>query len=300
MPAPAPRVLVIGGNSFIARNCIAGREVLASSRSGPVRCDVGCPSNLREVIAQARPDFVLNFATYGNFRFQTDPSEMWRTNVLGPRNLVDVLAEAFPGTRLIHFGSYSEYGLTDSLMSERDREEPVSTYGYTKLAGTRYVELAYRLFGLRTLVLRVNSVYGPHEQSCRLFPTLFRKLAVGDEFELWNGEVARDFTWVEDIADVVWQFIDGDLCGAVGQVVNLSSGTQTTVRDAVQTFCEVVGPVQVRDLHRPPEQTDSPRSQGDIRKLQALLGGHAFTPLGEGLRQMRCWYAERSDPRSYP
>lgn len=300
MPATAPRVLVTGGNSFIARSCVAGREVLVTSRSGPVRCDIGSAADLKEVITRTRPDFLLNFAAYGNFRFQTDASEMWRTNVTGVRNLVDVLVAASPETRLIHFGSYSEYGLTEGLMSEGDREEPVSMYGFTKLAGTRYVELAHGLFGLRTLVLRVNSAYGPHEQSCRLFPTLFEKLARGEELELWNGEVARDFTWVGDVADVVWKLIDGDLCGAAGQVVNLSSGVQTTVREAVTTFCEVVGRVKVRELHRPPERTDSPRWQGDTGKLQRLVGGYSFTPLAEGLGKMRCWYDGRADSASHP
>lgn len=293
MPMMSPRVLIIGGNSFIARNVIAGHEVFTSSRSGYSRCDVGSVADLVETIAQAKPDFVLNFATYGNFRFQTDVAEMWRTNVTGVRNIVDVLLEVSPKTRLIQFGSYSEYGLTDTLMGEANREEPVSMYGFTKLSGTRYVELAYKLFGLRTLVLRVNSAYGPYEQSCRMFPTLFEKLASGEEFELWNGEVARDFTWVGDIADVVWKFINGDLCGADGHVVNLSSGVQTTVRDAVMTFCEVVGRVRVRELNRPPEKTDSPHWQGDTCKLQRILsGGYSFTSLAKGLIKMRGWYGK--------
>lgn len=286
MTADSPKpVLVFGANSFIARYFLRRGGAVGYSRSGQRCVDVTDFDSVVGVLQSERPDVVLNFATYGNLRGQRDTEEIWQVNVVGTRNLVEALRRVAPETVYLQIGSYSEYGLSDRPMREDQTCAPISPYGIAKLLATELVLGYCRVNGLKAVVLRVSSVYGPGEQPERLFPTLFRKQQAGESFEMWNGNVGRDFTWVGDVCDILWRFVANGGYGRFGEVFNLSRGRQTRLVDVVEAFRTVVGPLAVIDSRRSPELTDSPLWQGDISKLLRVMGGFEFACVETGLRR---------------
>jgi dolichol-phosphate mannosyltransferase len=279
-------VLVIGANSFVARYFLSAGDAIGYSKSGPLTVDITDRKSIDYVICKEKPDVILNFATYGNLRSHDNWEQIWETNVVGTRNVLESLRSIAPEVIYVHIGSYSEYGLTHQMMKEDQCCTPVSYYGLAKLLASETVTAYWRVHGLKTVVLRITSVYGPGEQPERLFPTLFRCYMKNEPFTLWNSKVGRDFTWVGDVCHIAWKFADNGCFGRFGEIFNVSRGKQILIKDAVQTFQTVVGPLKIIDLGKDPEPTDSPAWVGDVAKLSEVINGYEFVGVEEGLRMM--------------
>lgn len=276
-------VVVLVSNSFIARYFLRCGDAIGYSRSGPRHVDLTDRKSVIDVLEREQPSVILNFATYGNMRRQDDADEIWRVNVLGTRNVLEALRRVAPDALYLHIGSYSEYGLSKAPMHENHSCAPVTPYGLAKLLATEMVVGYWRSYGSKGVVLRISSVYGPGEQPERLFPALFRAHRSGEPFQLWNGEVGRDFTWVGDVCEVLWRFVSHVGYGCFGEIINISRGHQVSIRETVETFQLVVGSLPIVKQERTPELADSPLWQGDIGKLVAVIGGFEFVDIAGGL-----------------
>ena len=132
-------------------------------------------------------------------------------------------------------------------------------------------------------------------------PTLVRHAMHGILPPLVNPDVARDFVYVDDVADAYVRAASLPL-PEPGPVYNVGSGIQTTIREAVDTARRVFG------VHAPAEwgtmesrPWDTTVWVGDIRRISEELGWVPQTHLEAGLTRMRDWFL--SDPdlvKRYP
>ena len=119
-----------------------------------------------------------------------------------PARLARTLADA-GCARLVTAGSSSEYGTVDGPMDEAAACEPDDPYGVAKLAGGLLVRVVARQHGLESAHLRLFSVYGPGEDPRWLVPSVVRALLAGRPVQLTPGDQARDFVYVDDVAEAL-------------------------------------------------------------------------------------------------
>lgn len=255
-----------------------------------VACDLNDAAATKNLIDSVAPQTVFDCVAYGAYSFERDSTLIHETNYQSLVNLVNLLQGRTFGA-LVHAGSSSEYGRNCTAPREDAPCEPNSHYAVSKLAGTNFLRYMGRSVGFPCATLRLYSVYGPWEDPGRLMPALLRAALAGTWPPLANPAIARDFVYVDDVADA---FIRAASLphGDPGAIYNVGSGRQTTLGDLVELARGLFGVAAEPEWGvMPARGWDTTVWVSDPRKIAAALGWRAATPLEDGLRAMAAWLA---------
>lgn len=191
------------------------------------------------LLRDAAPDWVFDLSAHGAYSWQDSLPTMLDVNVGGVANVVEASITAGVAA-IVHAGSSSEYGFMDHAPSEDELPDPNSAYAVTKASATLYCRWVARHRDQAITTLRLYSAYGPWEASGRLVPTLVAAALAGELPPLADPSIARDFVYVDDIVDAFLLAAQRAQQGA-GAIYNLGTGTQTTLRELVETARSVLG-----------------------------------------------------------
>jgi GDP-L-fucose synthase len=171
-------------------------------------------------------------------------------------------------------------------------------YSLAKRLLTIQSEAYYRQHGFVSVIGVPGNIYGPYDNynllDAHVIPALVRKFVEAaqngaPELEVWGtGKAARDFVYAGDAADGLLKA--AELINR-NEVINLSSGIETSVRDVVLALREITdfkGKI-VWNASRPDGQL---HRRFDTSKAQQLLGWSTKTLLRDGLRITADWYRQ--------
>lgn len=297
------RVLLTGAGGFVgsqvARALLArGHQVRATSRSGGpteavadiagriewVTADVfaAAPSELESLARDTELAVHLAwFATPG--QYLASPENL--RCVSGSLRLLESLASQ-GCRRALFVGSCFEYDFDAGTLAETSPVGPQSLYAASKLATSYMGEQLARLRGIEFAWARLFYLYGPHEDSRRLVPSVMGSLLRGESVDVTRGTQVRDFLHVADVGEALAAIALSELTG----VVNVGSGLPVTIRQVVSTIESLVGRADlVRFGARPDNPTDPPMVCADNRKLVQGTGWSPRFDLESGLRQTLEW-----------
>lgn len=301
------KAIVTGAGGFIGANLVrcllaAGHEPVAvlrpggntwrlgeiSSHASQVSVDLRDPPAVKRVVRDLQPDVIFHLAAHGAYSWQKDFDTMLSVNVRATEALLVAAREV--GASLVLAGSSSEYGYQGHAPNETERVDPNSHYAVSKVAATHLCRLAAATGGPQAVTLRLYSIYGPWEEPGRLMPTLVQRAAAGGWPPLVGPEIGRDFVWVEDACDAFIRSATTVLPDS-GAVLNVASGTQTTLEALVATARRVLH-VQAEPVwgSMPARSWDTSIWVGDPGLAEQLLGWKVSTSLADGLKRMASWF----------
>ena len=320
------RLLVVGGAGFVGSNLVRlllseGAEhvlvvdnLLSSERENlpdDSRVDLVEASIADdEVLSSLEDDLdvVYHLATYhGNQSSIANPLEDHAHNLVTTLKLYERLKDF----RRIRKVVYSASGCTLAPHEVYEGAEAVSEegpvpldldspYQISKVVGEFYSVYYHRRHGLPTVRARFQNVYGPGEVLGagrwrgtpatiwrNVTPTFVYRALKGLPLELDNGGVAsRDFVYVEDVARGLAACAER---GEPGDVYNLASGVETTIRRLAELVVELSGSTSSIETTPPRPWDHSILRFGSPEKAQRELGFEAQTSLEEGLRTTIDW-----------
>jgi UDP-glucose 4-epimerase len=204
--------------------------------------------------------------------------------------------------RFVYVSSSEIYGGVESTpilgdaISEDHPAFPCTVYGGSKLAGESYARAYFRTYGYPTVVVRPFNTYGPrshHEgDSGEVIPKfLLRCLAGRPMIVFGDGSQSRDFTFVSDTAAGI--LLAGEHPKAVGETINIGSGTDVTIADLARTVAAVTGRLDAEIVHDEPRPGDVYRLIADVSRARALLGFAPRVSMSEGLQHLLKWYRDQ-------
>jgi UDP-glucuronate 4-epimerase len=208
---------------------------------------------------------------------------------------------------LVYASSSSVYGGNEHMpFSEHQGvDHPISLYAATKKANELMAHTYSHLYGLPTTGLRFFTVYGPWGRpDMALF--LFTKAILEDRpIELFNqGQMQRDFTFVDDIVEGVIRVIDRPAEPDAGfdaqrpdparsrapyRVFNIGNQGPVQLMEFVSAIEEAIGK-KAQKLMRPMQPGDVPATYADVSELQQWTGFKPGTPIREGVARFVDWY----------
>jgi nucleoside-diphosphate-sugar epimerase len=255
--------------------------------------DLTSPQAIAQVIGKARPRIVYHLATHGAYPFQKDMSRIVLSNVSGMVHLAEACTNA--GVELlVNTGSSSEYGRKLYAMRETDPLKPDSYYAVSKCAQTLLCQALARQVDLPVVTLRLFSVYGPYEEPTRLFPTLMLRALRGEHLEMAAPETSRDFVHVDDVVDAY--VMTDELMPATGEVLNIGTGVQSSLRDVVDRLSEAMGePVRAEWGAMEARPWDTPTWVADVTKARRLIGWRPKIDLADGVARCLKWFGDHAD-----
>ena len=280
------RVLLTGATGLIGRHCAAplraaGFDVLAASRSGRdgLALDLLDRDAVGAAIAQYRPSHLIHLAWHDGSNRYHDPANLdWAKATL---DLMRAFRDA-GGSRAIFVGSCAEYDWTRGpVFAEEAALAPASLYGAAKVAAAKAVA---NLEGAPSHAwARVFFCYGPGEPAGRLLGDLITGLRAGLPVECTDGQQARDFLHVADIADALVAILQSDLTGPV----NIGAGRATQVKTLIDEVADQMGrPDLIRLGARPRPAGDPAEITADTARLRAATNWTPRLDLAAGIRDV--------------
>jgi polyisoprenyl-phosphate glycosyltransferase len=280
------------------RNYVSWRLVDLPARN-VLYADLTDPASIGSIFDRHGFRTILQFAAYGGDSRQDDAGLMYRTNVLGLVNLLEV-ASRRGFSALVHAGSSSEYGLNCRAPKESSELWPNSHYAVTKVAAAYLLRYHGAVKKQPVINLRFYSVYGPLEGPDRLIPRLVEHGIRGVYPPLVDPDISRDFVYVDDAIEAT---VKGAIIGArrgSGVSVNVATGRKTSIRELawmMKGLCDIEGEPSFGTM--PNRNWDLKDWYGDASEARALLGWEARTSLEEGLGKTLAWQrAEGGLPRA--
>lgn len=158
---------------------------------------------------------------------------------------------------------------------------PINFYGTSRLVMERYAELIGQTFGLRTVGLRVSSVYGPGQHAHTVLAVFVRRALAGQDLEVFGrGEKVQDFLHVEDAVRGITCALQSSASG----VFNIASGVGTPVTELAQRVSAIFSGGRARVVSRPDLPEDGNMIRLDITRARESLGYVPQYDLEAGLR----------------
>jgi GDP-L-fucose synthase len=275
------KLFITGGSGFIGRNLAellaCSYEVSAPSRS---QLDLLNDAAVTDYLASNRFDVVLHSATGRSNRKITAP-DLFKNNC---HMFFNIARNRRLFGRMLHFGSGAEFGVRVPQMSEElfDNYVPVDDYALAKYIAAQFTEAVQS----NIYNLRLFGVFGKYEAwdvrfiSNAICRTLF------DLPIVLRQNVRFDYLYVDDLAKLTAWFIDHD---PEDKTYNVCRGDASEILSLARMVAEISGknpPICVAQEGLAPEYS------GDNTKLIAEIGGFAFTPMNDAIRELYAWYGQ--------
>jgi len=274
-----------------------------------VRLDLADDAAIAELFARERFARVVHLAAQAGVRHSlSQPHAYVRSNITGTLNILE-------GCRhngvehLVYASTSSVYGAnTDMPFSvHRIADHPLSFYGASKRANELMAHSYSALFALPTTGLRFFTVYGPWGRPDMALFTFTRNILEGRPIDVYNrGHHARDFTYIDDIAEGVvracariaqpdphWDSRSPDpaTSAAPFRLYNIGNHQPVQLMRYIEVIEECLGRnAQMNFL--PLQPGDVPETFADIDDLVRDVGYRPATPIEVGVRRFVDWYCE--------
>jgi nucleoside-diphosphate-sugar epimerase len=288
------RTLLGRGSVTVIDNLLTGNEANLKEVRGQIdfhNVDIRHAAALEPVIHGA--DTVFHLAAIPSVpRSIADPVPSHQVNIDGTFNVLR--AAALCGVRrLVYAASSSAYGDTEILpKTESMTPSPKSPYAVQKLLGEHYASVFHSCYGLETVSLRFFNVYGPRQDPTSPYSgvlSLFMRhlLARTSPTIFGDGQQSRDFTYVEDVADLCWKASQAS--GVAGKMYNAGNGNQYTLNQIWKLLQQMEG-VSLPPTMAPPRTGDVRHSKADTAAAVRDLAHSPRVTIEEGLRRTLEWY----------
>jgi nucleoside-diphosphate-sugar epimerase len=220
------------------------------------------------------------------------PVPSHEVNIDGTFNVLRAAHEGRVG-RVVYAASSSAYGDTDVLPKvETMAPRPKSPYALQKLAGEYYCNIFAGVYGLETVALRYFNVYGPRQDPTSAYSgvlSIFMKAVLERRAPtiFGDGEHSRDFTYVEDVAELNLKAARAS--GVSGNLYNGGNGGRITLNQAWALLQKLEG-VEIPPAFGPPRAGDVRDSQADTTAAARDLGYTPRFSFEQGMRLTLDWY----------
>lgn len=278
----------------------AGSHVLSRSSTCSnysfIRMDIANYDALSDLFQTHSFDVVINMAAQAGVRYSLEnPQAYIHSNVLGFTNILECCRHT--GVKhLVYASSSSVYGMNNTIPFTENEEVdyPVSIYAATKKSNELLAHTYSHLYGLPTTGVRLFTVYGPWGRP-DMAPMLFAKSIYDKKaIRVFNqGEMLRDFTFVEDIADGIIRLIEKvplqEEEHPYYRIVNIGNSAPVKLLDFIHCLETHIGEKALLEMH-PMQPGDVKKTYADTSKLEKLTGYKPSTTLEKGVAAFVDWY----------
>ena len=262
-----------------------------------------------ELFKKENFDAVVNLAAQAGVRYSLEnPHAYVQSNVVGFLNILEGCRNY--GVKNLAFASSSSvYGLNESqpFKTTDKTEHQVSLYAATKKSNEMMAHTYAHLYGIQTTGLRFFIVYGPWGRP-DMAPMLFTDAILNDRpIKVFNnGQMSRDFTYIDDIVDGIIKVIDNPAksnkewsakepdissSSAPYKLYNIGNNAPLSLMTFIETIEEALGKKAEKNF-MPMQDGDVVSTYADVSGLMQDFGYKPNRKLKDGIAEFVKWYRE--------
>ena len=261
--------------------------------------DLADRASMERLFAQHRFAKVVHLAAQAGVRHSIDhPHAYVDANLEGFVNVLEGCRHHGCG-HLVYASSSSVYGANTKLpFSVGDKtDQPISLYAATKKANELIAHSYSHLYRLPVTGLRFFTVYGPWGRPDMAIFLFAKAILEGELIKLFNhGKMRRDFTYIDDVSNVVVEIIDripagGEAGRAPARIYNVGNHRPEDLMHVVAVLEKELGREAVKEM-LPMQPGDVMETFADIDDLARDTGFRQQTSIEDGLRNFVAWYRD--------
>lgn len=275
------KVLIIGIDSFTGKHLesylknsdfvVYGTSIAASCADYIFQCDITNKENIKEVIENLRPDYVVNLAAI-SFVGSENKELFYKVNVIAVENILEAIMEAkdYTPKKIILVSSATVYGNQESdLLDENMNPNPVNHYGISKLAMEQIVKTFFDK--LNIVIARPFNYTGSGQTAQFLIPKIVSHFKEKKEvIELGNIDVFREFNDIDYVCEVYKRLLE---CDVKSDIVNIASNRTIALKDVIEDMNQIAGyEIKVKVNPAFVRENEIIRLSGSSEKLFGLIG----------------------------
>lgn len=247
--------------------------------------DVRDPYGVRAAIRGC--DVVLHLAALVAIPYSYhSPDTYIDTNIKGTLNVVQA-ARDLGTSKVVHTSTSEVYGTARFVpITEEHPLQGQSPYAASKIGADQIALSFHRSFDLPVSVIRPFNTYGPRQSARAVIPTIITQIAAGKKLiKLGATTPTRDFNFIKDTVAAFISIAENNR--SIGEVINIGSNFEISVRETVQLIAEIMGAsieIETDDVRIRPEKSEVERLWACNAKARNLIG---WEPVFGGVEGMR-------------
>ncbi len=247
-------------------------------------------------------DYIFNLAgSVSHLESMRLPQRDLELNCAAQLTLLEACRSFNPHVKIVFTSTRQVYGRPVYLpLDEHHRVAPLDVNGINKLAAEQYHLLYHRVYGTRTVCLRLTNTYGPRQLLCHnrqgFAAWIIRQAIDGGVIELFGtGRQRRDLNYVDDVVEALLLAAISE--AAEGETFNLGGEQPIMLSEMAEELISITGRGSVQDVPFPPEQQmiDIGNAFSSYKKIESLLGWRPRTSLRAGLTRTIEFYQQHRE-----
>ncbi|KAB8313757.1 NAD-dependent epimerase [Erwinia endophytica] len=272
-----------------------------------IRLDLADREGIATLFCEGGFERVIHLGAQAGVRYSLDnPLVYADANLIGHLNILEGCRHNKIG-HLLYASSSSVYGLNRKLPFSTDDsvDHPVSLYAATKKANELMSHTYSHLYGIPTTGLRFFTVYGPWGRPDMALFKFTRAMIAGEPIDVYNnGQMRRDFTYIDDIAEAIvrlqdvipqpdanWTVEEGSpaTSSAPYQIYNIGNSHPVTLMDYIAALEKALGITANKNM-LPMQPGDVLDTSADTTALYNAIRFRPQTRVDEGIARFVNWY----------
>ncbi|MGN5981913.1 NAD-dependent epimerase [Serratia liquefaciens] len=272
-----------------------------------IKLDLADREEMAQLFAEHQFQRVIHLGAQAGVRYSLEnPLAYADSNLIGHLNVLEGCRHN-KVEHLLYASSSSVYGLNRKLpfATEDSVDHPISLYAATKKANELMSHSYSHLYGLPTTGLRFFTVYGPWGRPDMALFKFTKAILAGDSIDVYNhGEMHRDFTYIDDIAESIvrlqavipqpnadWTVEQGSpaTSSAPYHVYNIGNSSPVKLMKYISALEQALG-IEARKNMLPMQPGDVLDTSADTAELYRVIGFKPETSVEEGVKRFVEWY----------
>ena len=287
------RLKELGINQEFASNF--GQKVLSSKHEEKMifyRMNLEDKESLAQLFKTYSFDAVVNMAAQAGVRYSIEnPDAYGQSNLVGFLNILECCRN-YNVKKLLYASSSSIYGNSSDVpfSTNQNVDHPISLYAATKKANELMAHAYSHLYDFQTIGLRFFTVYGPWGRP-DMAPFLFTKAILSETpIKVFNnGDLMRDFTYIEDIVKGIDKILEDKNIKEKYQLYNIGNSKPVQLMDFIKEVELSTGEKAILEMY-PMQAGDVNQTWADVQELKDKFGYNPNYPVDKGVYNFVQWY----------
>jgi UDP-glucuronate 4-epimerase len=274
-----------------------------------IRLDIADREAMARLFEQEKFDRVVHLAAQAGVRYSlVNPHAYIDSNITGTLNILEGCRHGNI-EHLVFASSSSVYGLNETMpFSTCDNvDHPISLYAATKKSNELMAHTYSHLYGIPTTGLRFFTVYGPWGRPDMALFLFTKSIFEGRPIDVYNnGNMTRDFTYVDDIVEGVIRVLDKpaepdptwtgtdpkpNTSPAPYRIYNIGNSRPVDLMDFINAIEEALGK-KAKKNYLPMQEGDVPATWADVADLEKAFDYKPKTEMQEGINRFIFWFRD--------
>ena len=256
------------------------------------KSDITDKNKIFRIFKDNKIDFVINLAAQAGVQYSLkNPFVYVKTNILGFLNIIEA-AKKYNIKKILYASSSSIYGSNKKLPFKENQktDSPKSLYAATKKSNELIANVYSYIFKIKFIGLRFFTVYGPWGRPDMSLFIFTKNILNNKKIIVYNkGNMHRDFTYIDDIVDVVYRLTISKKIKRNFNIFNIG-GSRSIQLNKYINLIEKYTNKKAKKTYKDKLKSDVKKTLSNTQNLKKIIQKEKYTKIEIGIQNFISWY----------